>query len=83
VLQENREADVCALRGFAKNANADFDGAIADLTKAIELNPDNTLAYRARGLAKRAKNNLYGEHEDSARNVSREKGFRPGFSTSS
>jgi tetratricopeptide repeat protein len=37
-------------RGVAKGLKGDFDGAIADLTKAIELKPDFAFAYK--GLQK-------------------------------
>jgi len=33
-----------------------FDGAIADLTEAIRLEPDNSFAYYARGLVYKDKN---------------------------
>ena len=34
--------------------NGDYYGAIADYTKAIELNPDDAAAYYNRGIAKRS-----------------------------
>jgi tetratricopeptide (TPR) repeat protein len=41
-------------RGLAKRKNGDYDGAIADFTKAIELDPGYAEAYYERGEAKRA-----------------------------
>jgi len=34
----------------------DFDGAIADLTEAIRLEPSSTLAYYTRGMVYHSKN---------------------------
>ena len=39
-------------RGSAKGNLQDYKGAIADYTKAIELNPNYAYAYYNRGLAK-------------------------------
>ena len=39
-------------RGNAKEKLQDYTGAIADYTKAIELNPKDPSAYYNRGLAK-------------------------------
>lgn len=39
-------------RGYAKKDLQDYRGAIADYTKAIEINPKYLLAYRCRGIAK-------------------------------
>ena len=39
-------------RGFAYQADkGDFDAAIADYTKAIELNPEDADTYHIRGFA--------------------------------
>ena len=45
-------------RGVGKRAKGDLEGAIADFTKAIELNPEFAAAYNNRGGAKREKNDL-------------------------
>jgi len=68
-LKENCEADDYAARGVAKHGKGDLDGAIADFTAAIQLNPDHAQAYRGRGLAKRAKNKMEGARKDLARAV--------------
>ena len=39
-------------QGYAKFESKDYSGAIADYTKAIELNPKYTFVYYNRGLAK-------------------------------
>lgn len=41
--------------GNAKNAQRNYDGAIADYTQAIALDPKNAMAYHNRGYAKRDK----------------------------
>ena len=40
------------IRGASKNNLKDYYGAIADYTKAIELNPDYANAFYCRGIAK-------------------------------
>jgi len=50
--------------GYAKFNKGDWDGAIADYTKAIESNPNDTDAIMGRGAAKRAKGDLDGAIAD-------------------
>ena len=50
--RDSRHANAYNLRGSAKAALKDYDGAIADISKAIELKPDFAEAYWERGLAK-------------------------------
>lgn len=38
-------------RGFARQANGDLEGAVADYTKAIEVDPSYLRAYLNRGNA--------------------------------
>lgn len=45
------KADFYHARGFAKRKRGDFKGAIADYTKAIELNPRHFKAYFNRGFS--------------------------------
>ncbi|MBI3724176.1 tetratricopeptide repeat protein [bacterium] len=52
---------------IARRAEADPDGCIRDITKAIELDPKNTDAWAARGLAKVAKGDLDGAIADASR----------------
>ncbi len=46
-------------RGETKSELGDFDGAIVDYDKAIELKPKYAIAYHNRGLAKEA----LGQHD--------------------
>ena len=50
--------------GDAKQGKQDWEGAIADYTKAIELGPDDGGAYHQRGDAKRSKNDWDGAIAD-------------------
>jgi tetratricopeptide (TPR) repeat protein len=59
-----KEASSYNERGTAKDKNGDFDGAIADYTRAIELNPKFSEAYYNRGLAKKHKGELDGAIAD-------------------
>jgi len=56
--------------GIAKKAKGDLDGAIADYTKAIELNPRYAAAYVGRGLARKTKGDLDGAIADYDRAIS-------------
>src|SRR5262249_42022716 len=38
-------------RGIAKQAKSDFDGAIADYNRALELDPNFAIAYADRGIS--------------------------------
>lgn len=46
------QATVFFDRGFAKQFKSDYDGAIADYSKCIKLEPQNTRAYSNRGIAR-------------------------------
>ena len=56
-------------RGVAENANGDFDGAIADYNRAIELDPRYAAAYSNRGNAKQANGDLDGAIADCSRAI--------------
>jgi len=60
----NPLADTYLDRGNAKLHKRDLDGAIADLTTAIELKPDYAEAYDYRGNAKLQKRDLDGAIAD-------------------
>jgi ankyrin repeat protein len=62
--QTPADADSYLKLGFAKEFRGDFDGCIADATKAIELKPDFAVAYFNRGNAKQAKGDLDGAIAD-------------------
>ena len=51
-------------RGHARKAKGDFDGAITDYSKVIELKPDAAAGYYNRGDAKRLKGDLDGALAD-------------------
>ena len=53
-------------RGIAKVNSGDWDGAIADFTKAIEINSQDADAYSYRGQAKKAKGDQAGADADFA-----------------
>jgi tetratricopeptide (TPR) repeat protein len=53
--QEPDEAGMYHARGENKKNESDFEGAIADYTRAIELYPKYSEAYRERGIAKAKK----------------------------
>jgi tetratricopeptide (TPR) repeat protein len=46
--------------GSMKLTQADYDGAITEFSKAIELNPNYAEAYNGRGLAKKHKGDATG-----------------------
>ena len=48
----------------APQSKRDLDGAVADQTKAIQLNPDNAGAYYNRGVAKQTKGDFEGAIAD-------------------
>ena len=59
-----KEASAYNERGNAKGDKGDFDGAVADYTRAIELDPKFTEAYYNRGLAKKHKGDFDGAIAD-------------------
>ncbi|HZF00203.1 MAG TPA: tetratricopeptide repeat protein [Planctomycetota bacterium] len=57
-------------RGMARQAKGDHDGAIADFSKAIELNPECVQAYASRGVSKDAKGDTNGAKADYSTSIS-------------
>ena len=55
--------------GNTKYALKDYYGSIADYTKAIELDPRNTVAYNNRGNAKSALKDYYGAIADYTKSI--------------
>src|ERR1700719_1626676 len=60
----SQDAIVYYGRGLAKSTKGDQDGAIADFSQAIELNPKLAEAYLIRGGAKQTKGDLEGAIAD-------------------
>jgi tetratricopeptide (TPR) repeat protein len=56
-------------RGWARAEKGDYEGAIADLTKAIELNPKQARAYAERGWARRQRGDYDGAIADYNRAI--------------
>jgi tetratricopeptide (TPR) repeat protein len=56
-------------RGLAMQAKGDFDGAISNFTKAIELKPDDGSAYYNRGSVKQDKGDLDGAIADFSKAI--------------
>ena len=67
--QTSAFADDYNSRGLAKEAKGDHDGAIADYSRAIELDPEVHSLYYLRGLAKEAKGDLDGTIADYNRAI--------------
>ena len=51
-------------RGCAKFKNGDYQGAISDNNKAIDINPEYAAAYRMRGINKELLGDLKGACDD-------------------
>ena len=58
------DAETFAFRGEAYYRTEEYDLAIADCNKAIELNPKLAPAYRTRGFARKAKEDYDGSIAD-------------------
>jgi len=66
-------------RRVAKQMKGNLDGAIADYTKAIELDPYDATAHYNRGIAKRAKGNLEGAIADYSRAIELKPGYAKAY----
>ena len=56
-------------RGIARQQKGEHDLAIADFTKAIELNPDCVQAYASRGVSKDAQGDTAGAKSDYSKSI--------------
>ena len=63
----SQDAIVYYGHGLAKSTKGDQDGAIADFSQAIELDPRLADAYQNRGLAKSSKGDSQGAADDYER----------------
>mgnify|MGYP001546078323 CR=1 FL=1 len=63
-LAAQTTSDDFVRRGFARERQRDYDGAIADFTKAIELDSRSFDAFTARGALRRAKGDVAGATAD-------------------
>ena len=59
----------CNLRGVLKHTMQDYDGAIADYTKAIELDTTNPTYFDNRALSKTEKDDYAGAVEDYSTSI--------------
>ena len=57
---ESRDAEFCFNRGLGSYCKGQYDQAISDFTKALEINPRDTMVYNNRGVAYKNKG-LYGQ----------------------
>ena len=57
-------------RGYDKAEAKDYNGAISDYNKAIELNPNAAMAYKNRAISKYYINDLNGACEDARKSES-------------
>src|SRR5438874_8083526 len=64
-----KEANAYNKSGIAKGVKGDIDGAIADFTRAIELDPKYSTAYTNRCLARKNKGDLDGAVADRTRAI--------------
>ena len=62
-------------RGVSKDKLKDYNGAISDYTKAIELEPNDASAHYNRGISKYYTNDLKGACEDARKSGSLGKPF--------
>jgi tetratricopeptide (TPR) repeat protein len=68
---KSRPSDDAAFvkRGMARQQKGEHDAAIADFTKAIEMNPDCVQAYASRGLSREAKGDADGAKADYSKSI--------------
>jgi tetratricopeptide (TPR) repeat protein len=62
--ESTADASTFLKRGVAKKHQGDFQGAIADYTEAIRLDPSKSEAYLDRGIAKRHQDDYQGAIAD-------------------
>jgi tetratricopeptide (TPR) repeat protein len=65
--------------GLARKAKGDLDGAIADYSKAIEINPRYAEAFVNRGVARKAKGDLSGAIADYDKALALDPGLKEAY----
>lgn len=60
----SKDAQIYVQRGVVRWKKQDFDGALADLTRALQLDPKSSDAYNTRGLVKASKRDVEGSIAD-------------------
>jgi tetratricopeptide (TPR) repeat protein len=78
-LSKKESADEYFYKGLEKAKRKDRYGAIADYTKAIELNPNYYLYYYNRGVSKDKLNNFYGAMEDFSKAIELNPDYSPAY----
>ncbi len=79
-LSPTRQAPILSDRGVAKWRLKQFDGAVADFTKAVSLNPDYALAYNNRGNVFMDLNRVEEAYRDFDKAIALSPGFGPAYS---
>jgi tetratricopeptide (TPR) repeat protein len=79
-LPPARQANLYSDRGVAKWRLKQLDGALADLTKAVSLNPDYAPAYNNRGIVYLEMNRAEDAYKDFDRAVALSPDFGPAYS---
>ena len=67
------------LRAYAKHDIKDYQGAIADYSKAIEINPQHVLAYNNRGNSRQKSNDYQGSFDDHNKAIAINPKYAPGY----
>ena len=67
--EDDQTADDYVLRGVVESVNLNYDAAIADNTRALEIDPNFMPAYTNRASAKYEKHDYDGAIEDSTRSI--------------
>ncbi len=79
-LSPTRQAPILSDRGVAKWRLKQFDGAVADFTKAVSLNPDYVAAYNNRGNVYMDLNRFEDAYRDFDKAVALSPKFGPAYS---
>lgn len=64
IKDNNKAVQAYSFRAYVKNILKDYKGAIADFTKIIELEPNNSYAYDKRGICKKNSQDYAGALKD-------------------